>query len=138
MARLTLRKSTNYQLIAGMDSKLFPEDYPVTDWIDSTWWVGYISGKPVCYCGIKKITEQDYGYMIRAGVMPEAQGCGIQKKMINRRLEYAKDMGWSHVITDTTHDNYASINSLIGVGFKVYQPGECWANEYSLYWIKSL
>lgn len=137
MSRLTLRKSEDYQRIASLDCQLFPKDYPVVVWDRGAWWLGYIAGVPIAYCGILQL-DSEYGYLNRAGVLPEMQGQGIQKKLIARRINYARDMGWSYVVTDTVYDNYASINNLISCGFKVYCPQEPWAREDSIYWIKAI
>ena len=134
--RITLKESTDYQLIAWMDAQLFPSDFPITRWDSTKWWVGYYKGAPVCYCGIIEVADIDFGYFNRAGVLPEAQGYGIQRKMIKKRIEYARKCGWTHVITDTCNDNVASINNLIKCGFKTYLPQELWGNDSTVYWIK--
>jgi len=134
---MRLYETTEYQRIALMDSQLFCDDYPVTDWADCKWFIGIENGVDVCYCGIKIF--EDVAYLSRAGVMPTAQGKGYQSRMIKKRLEYARKLGITRVVTDTVASNTASNNNLIKTGFRMYQPGlNGWKNPAPalIYWEK--
>jgi L-amino acid N-acyltransferase YncA len=71
--------------------------------------------------------------MCRAGVIRNFQGHGLQKRLIQARIRKARALNWEWLLTDTT-DNPASANSLIAMGFKLYEPKAPWANKNSLYW----
>ena len=132
---MRLYQTTDYQRIARMDSELFPDDYPVVDWDSAVWFIGISNGQDVCYCGIKLYEEM--AYLNRAGVMPVARGKGYQKKMINKRVTFAKEQGIPCVVTDTVASNIPSNNNLIKTGFKMYDPGLYGWKEYGpslVYW----
>ena len=132
MSRLKLRLSKDYQAIAHMDSELFNDYYPIENWDSSKWWIGTIEGKPICYCGLQ--TDNGYGYLVRAGVMPEYQGQGLQQKMIKRRVDYCIKKDINFICTETVVPNPASMSSLINVGFRPYVPKEEWSKELVVYW----
>lgn len=130
--KITLKSTERYQEIAYLDSQLFPEDEPIENWQNSEWWIGYHKGEIISYCSLKCMG--DYVYLNRAGVLDEFQGNGIQKKMIKKRLDWCKANNIKYAITYTSHLNSASINSLIGMGFKAYRPNNMWAGSEFLYW----
>lgn len=102
------------------------------------WWIAYDGTTPVGYCGIRQSSQWDnVGYMNRAGVTEHARGMGLQKRLIKVRVAYAKRQGWICVITDTTK-NPASANSLIGCGFRMYEPQRPWSYRDACYWRKYL
>lgn len=135
---MKLFQTEQYQRIAAMDATLFRDDHPIEDWADNVWWIGIEGGKDVAYCGIKRLDE-DIAYLSRAGVLASHQGKGLQKKMIRKRLDWAKAAGCRWVITDTVHDNPASVNSLISLGFRQFIPQYQWKDgALTLYWRKEL
>lgn len=88
------------------------------------WWVIIDKKEIIAYCGhsfIQFSTLNHYIYFNRAWVRKDYRGKGIQKRLIKIRMKSAKKI--THVIlTYTMIDNYASINSLISCGFKIYEP----------------
>jgi GNAT superfamily N-acetyltransferase len=75
-------------------------------------------------------------YLARAGTLEAFRGRGLQKKLIRERLKFAKDLGMTQAITDTT-DNVASANALIATGFRMFEPDDPWGLPNTLYWRKS-
>ena len=136
MKNLRLIQTTDYQKIAALDAKCLPYDHPIERWVESVWWLGYVGGKPVCYCGVKKIYG-DTGYFNRAGVIPSARGRGYQKKMIQKRVKYCKDEGCKRIITYVAVDNIISAHNLISCGFNLYIPEQEYADN-ALYFMKNL
>ena len=126
--------SESHTLLAYLQKKCLPYDrvYP-TD--SGHWWVVYTqTGIPVGFAGMRRSYQWgDAGYLCRAGVLPEYQGHGLQKRLIDVRIRKAKALNWAWLITDTT-DNPASANSLISKGFKLYEPSVPWGYKHSLYW----
>lgn len=126
--------------IARMDAYCFPDDEPVETDTGFWWlvWKGWGTGafKPpeaVAYAGLK---DQGWGlaYLCRAGVMPGHRGQGLQRKLIQARVRYARQLGLRTAITDTTASNLASANNLIRCGFVLYRPEYQWAGPEALYW----
>jgi L-amino acid N-acyltransferase YncA len=68
----------------------------------------------------------------------EARGHGLQRRLIKVREQQAKRNGWRACITYTAPDNFASANSLIKAGYRLYGPSEVWAMPGALYWRKWL
>jgi predicted GNAT family acetyltransferase len=93
---------------------------------------------PAGFCAIKQSSQSEFGgYLSRAGVLSQFRGCGLQKRMIKQRLQYAKQQGWAWVTTDTC-ENVASSNSLITCGFKMFKPEFPWSFAHACYWKKFL
>ena len=132
--QIDLRKNEYVTLLMYLQKQCLPGDKPMK--IDrGHWWIAYTEdGKPVGFAGMVRSAQWiDTGYMCRAGVLPEYQGHGLQKKLIRVRIQKAKKLNWAWLITDTT-DNPASANSLISMGFRMYTPSYPWAWKHSCYW----
>lgn len=100
------------------------------------WWLVYKNDEPVAYAGMTQSTfAHDYGYLKRAGVLPNHRGKGLQRRLIKVRERKAKQYNWRALITDTTA-NPASSNSLIRCGYFLFEPEYKWAYKDSLYWRK--
>lgn len=125
-------------LIEYLDSRLFTDEERV-DYIDeSVWWVGWKDEVPVAYAGARYIPEANAVFLSRAGVLPEARGQGIQRKLISLRLRWANTTGAKNAITYTHPLNHPSANNLIRSGFLLYSPQWQWAGPEFLYWIRKL
>jgi ribosomal protein S18 acetylase RimI-like enzyme len=81
-------------------------------------------------------------FLSRSGVLPEARGIGIQKRLIRARLAHIRrhSPGVTHAVTYTAVSNAASSNSLIACGFKLFWPraGELWVGPEFNYWRKAI
>jgi GNAT superfamily N-acetyltransferase len=100
------------------------------------WWLVMLNGMSVAFAGyVDGITNPAFGYMIRAGVIPEARGRGLQRKLLRVREHHARRNGYCGLVTDTT-DNIPSANNLIRCGYRLFEPHTRWAFEHSLYWRK--
>lgn len=125
-------------MLKDMDKECLP-GCPDPEVGTGTWWVVLDKKQPVGYACIRESLRMlGWGYMSRAGVIPAYRGQGLQKRLIQTRLSYAKKAGWEGVVTDTSKDNVASSNSLIACGFRLYRPKFLWSFENALYWRKEL
>lgn len=134
IVQLDIRVPENRTLLMYLQGKCLPHDTPME--IDrGHWWVAFTEdGKPVAFAGlIRSHHWVNAGYMCRAGVLPKYQGYGLQKRLIQARIRKARSLNWEWLLTDTT-ENPASSNSLISMGFKLYEPKVPWAFKNSLYW----
>lgn len=93
----------------------------------------------VAFCGLRELSSSPgVWFLCRAGVLEAYRGKGLQKRMIRLRLRYAKAHRGKLAITYTTKENFASANSLISCGFRLYDPEWAWAGREMLYWQKDL
>ena len=135
--RVDIRKESVQLKLSVLQKKCLPFDIPY-DTNFGSWWIATKDGVDIGFAGlVRTVSWTDCGYLCRAGVIPDARGQGLQKKLIRVRLRQAKALGWKWVITDTT-DNPASANSLIATGFKLFQPTKPWGFKNTLYWRRKL
>lgn len=137
MTRIRRATAADALVLLDLQRQCLDSDAPLGFADASHWWLAFDAGRPVGFAAAKRSHRwTDAWYFSRAGVLPTAQGQGLQKRLIRARLRAAKAAGMAWAITDTTLDNAPSINSLIGCGFKSYRPLEPWALRRSIYWRK--
>lgn len=124
--------------IMQMQREVLPTDEP-RELDGDLWWLAIADGRPVGFAAMRILPSEGgvIAYLSRAGVLRCARGRGIQKRLIRARVRHAARLGATVVVTDTT-ENPASANSLIAVGFRMYEPQRAWAMPQSLYWIRTL
>lgn len=124
--------------IAGFQLLLFPDD-DLVDPVKGFWWLAFSSkGHPVAFAGLTQVPSwTSAGFLCRAGVLADHRGQGLQRRLIRARVNKAKRIGLTHVIS-TTYDNPRSANNLVAEGFHLYQPESPWGAEGTNYWIKNL
>lgn len=85
---------------------------------DVVWWLAYAEGveHPVGFCGMNLSNKYETSF-VRAGVLLEWRGQGLQKMMIRARLGYAKRHGYTKVHTYVWGGNVASTKALLSCGF---------------------
>lgn len=99
------------------------------------WWFAYNNeGKPKGFAGAKFWEPDNYVCLCLAGVVPDARGKGIQKKLIRARVNWARNIESKGVYTYTSRWNYASANNLMQCGFKLFEPSYRWGLKDGLYW----
>jgi ribosomal protein S18 acetylase RimI-like enzyme len=123
--------------LTTVQCECLPADAPLEPTIGH-WWLALEGEKTVGFACLKVLPGIPYGYLARAGVYSAYQGRGLQRKLITARERYARHLKLDYVISDTARTNYASSNSLIRCGYKLYQPLEPWAFADGNYWIKRL
>ena len=128
----------DYDAIEEMDRICFPLDDQYAEFVNCEWWIVYVDGHEAAYAGAKVWEPDNCAYFCRAGVLPEFRGRGIQRKMIDARLRWAKKEGCEGVYTYTMPWNAQSSNNLIESGFRVFIPGVFWGGEGALYWYRDL
>ena len=102
------------------------------------WWLAYLGKEPVGFAGMVPSNQwRNVGYFKRAGVDPKHRGNGLQIRLMRVRINKAKALGYSHLISECT-DTVYSANNFIKAGFKIYEPSHPWAFKNSIYWIKKL
>jgi GNAT superfamily N-acetyltransferase len=102
------------------------------------WWLAYLDREPIAFAGMVPSNQwRNVGYFKRAGVDPKHRGNGLQIRLMRVRINKARRLGYSHVISECT-DTIWSANNFIRAGFRIYQPARPWAFKNSIYWIKAI
>lgn len=70
--------------------------------------------------------EKGYVYFSYAIIMPTCQEKGLQRRLIQHRLRWAKRQGALYAVTYTLRDNYPSMVNLIRCGFKFASTPRGW------------
>lgn len=125
-------------VIVDLHRRCFEADDPLVPDEFGYWWLAFDGVEAIAFAALSPSSQwQETGYLSRSGVLPEYRGHGLQKRMIRIRVKKAKRLGWVAVLSDT-RQNPASANSLIGCGFKMYDPQRPWGFEDACYWRKKL
>lgn len=99
------------------------------------WWMAFEQGEPVAFAGVVPSHQwANTGYMTLSGVLPAKRGRGLQRRLITKRIQKARSLGWNTLVTETIHDNAASMRSLMAMGFKPYIPTKPWGHHTAVYW----
>jgi GNAT superfamily N-acetyltransferase len=134
--RVTVMSQTTEQAIRFLQKECLPLDTvlsPKNGW----WWMAYCDGRLAGFAAMLQSSKTPQAaYLARAGTLEAFRGRGLQKKLIRERLKFAKDLGLTQAITDTT-DNVASANALIATGFRMFEPDDPWGSPNTLYWRKA-
>ena len=134
--RATEMSQTTEQAIRFLQKECLPLDTvlsPKNGW----WWMAYCDGRLAGFAAMLQSRKTPQAaYLARAGTLEAFRGRGLQKKLIRERLKFAKDLGLTQAITDTT-DNVASANALIATGFRMFEPDDPWGSPNTLYWRKA-
>lgn len=126
--------------IKRLDKILFSGDKRI-DLKGNYVWIIRDQGKAVAYGGMRPCQMKDNEGLVlltRVGVLPEYQGKGFQKKLIRARVRKAASEGYKEVVVYVRWWNAASINALVGCGFKAYQPAVAYAGTNVVYLKKQL
>lgn len=102
------------------------------------WWLLKTDGGVLCgFCGlVPKDPFVGVGYCKRAYISPDHRGRGLQLKMLEVRIEKAREIGWHQLVTETTSP-YAARNFTLA-GFESCEPEQPWGEPGSMYFSKLL
>lgn len=125
-----IRKSDkNLKILREMDSICFPEDRCALFGLRKVfcWFLYSENGEIAGYCSGYKLKQ--YFYLSRCGIMPKYRGKGMQKKLIQERIEKAKDLNLAGLVTYTNNENIASIKNLQSFGFEEWKDSPKWFSK---------
>ena len=113
--------TTDLELITRLNDACFKDRTPLVgdELTQSVWWVLRDGTTPVAFGGIRDLKD-GRGYLSRAGVLPEHKGHGLQRRLINVRVAWARRRGLKRVYTHVWAGNLGSMRSLIRCGFMPY------------------
>jgi GNAT superfamily N-acetyltransferase len=69
-------------------------------------------------CGTLHQARPDAGELKRLFVRPEAAGHGLGRKLVDARIEAARDMGWRHLLVNTLIGNQDMLRIYEKIGFR--------------------
>lgn len=125
-------------------NKCIPEwpDLQPRHFTNAFWWLVYDvdnDGPPVAFAGLTPFEPfVGFGYLKRAYVMPEHRGHGLQCRMLFTRELKARQLGWTHLISECLAENRFSAANFRKAGFELCEPEQRWGEPGSIYWIKTL
>lgn len=129
---MKLRRTDDRNVVAALHALCLPGDDLDID--DGQMWVAHDdTGTPVAFCSARPCGD-NLVFLSRAGVLPCANGKGLQRRMIQARLRWAREIGADACITYTLYDNHASIANLLRCGFRFYRPAANWAGRVHYFW----
>ena len=85
---------------------------------DHTYWLLQHENQNIGLTSAAYRPEKGYVYLSYAITMPTCREKGLQRRMIQHRLRWAKRQGAFYVVTYTLLHNYPSIINLLRCGFK--------------------
>ena len=99
------------------------------------WWIAEIGdGTVVGFAGMVPMTPFDgVGYCKRAYVLPRWRGRGLQRHFLRVRIEKARSLGWSKLVSECGGDNAPSAKNFLREGFRVAELEQPWGAPDSLY-----
>lgn len=134
-----ISQTDDLDLIQEMDALAFPDvPLPMSQIERAEWWVARdSSGKPVAYAGARPMTTVPGGaFLSRCAVIAEAQGHGLQRRLLRVRIAWAKRQGLTSVYTYTVPNNPYSANNLIKAGFLTYP--DAYYGDDVVYWTRDV
>lgn len=118
---IRISQTDDLDLIDELDRICFPKDSRLGEALNvNRWWVAKLDGRPVAYAGMEVQDEGAKAFLSRAGVLPEARGGGLQKRLIRARVNYARALHVPRCWTYVWAGNLHSMNNLAACGFKAY------------------
>jgi GNAT superfamily N-acetyltransferase len=109
----------------------FPDDlFEPEDWnsLESYWMLA--DGVKVGCCAFERNCDYDERprkgclYIASTGILPEFQGKGLGRKQKEWQIKYARDHGFSVVVTNMRKSNVKmkALNESVGFGFRCFDP----------------
>lgn len=77
---------------------------------------------PVGFCSVRKSDVKHCAFLARAGLLPQARGQKLQRRLIRVRERWARQQGLKACITYVANDNPASLINLLKCGYDIYDP----------------
>lgn len=102
------------------------------------WWLVYHEGEaaPIAFAGTApSVVVENYVFLMRAGVMKDHRGHGLQRRLIRVREQFARRHGYLGLVS-YTEDNPHSANNLIACGLRSYRPPHPFVGAHVHYWKK--
>lgn len=136
--QVTFRRTTDVQALRALHALILPSDDTPALNPNVAAWLGWSAQTPVAFCTARYWRDECAVFLERAGVLPIANGNGLQRRMIRLRERWAQQQGAECVLTYVEARNYASLVNLLRCGFRFYEPAQPWGIEGGHYFRKEL
>ena len=123
--KYTLSRTNDIEMVRALHTLCMPGD--TFDLEGQLWVVHDCTSTPVGFCAARQLRTEPGVFFNRSGVLPCANGQGLQRRMIHARLRWCKEVGAKYAITYTLFNNHASIVNLLKCGFRFDTPAWKWA-----------
>jgi GNAT superfamily N-acetyltransferase len=121
-------------------NKLVPE-WPVLQQRHFTrgyWWLACLEERPVAFAGLVPFEPfPNIGYLKRCYVNPDHHGHGLQFRLMVARESKAKQLGWTHLVSECRVNNKHSTANFTKAGYIQCEPEQPWERD-SVYWVKAI
>ena len=102
------------------------------------WWLAYLEETPVAFAGLVPFEPiPNIGYLKRCYVNPDHHGHGLQLRLMVARESKAKQLGWTHLVSECRVNNKHSTANFTKAGFVQCEPEQPWERD-SVYWVKAI
>ena len=102
------------------------------------WWLATKGDDPVAFAGIVPFEPcPRIGYLKRCLTKPDHYGHGLQFRLMSVRETKARQLDWTHLVSECLEENTYSAANFRRAGFVQTFPEQPWAKD-SIYWIKTL
>ena len=135
-ASIRIRETKDVALITRMNKQCF-DGYDVFETVTGVFFVATVDGKPAGFASVRRMNDGVYE-LTRAGVVPKHRRKGIQRKLIQARIRWAKRNNVDVLVTYTRLDNFASMSNLLKCGFKFHAPEVPWEGTGLMYFRKEI
>jgi len=130
----SVKPSTDIELIKKLHTEIFPAD----EWYSNpiaVHWIVWLDKTPLGFC-TASISDENFGFLARAGLKKEARGKGLHQRLIRVRERFIRKSGFTKVITYTKIYNITSSRNLQKSGYQMYIPEYEYADKDCIYWYK--
>lgn len=145
--RVTFKRTKDVQALRALHALIFPDDDVPALNTNVAAWIGWAGeppleeqhATPVAFCTARHWREERAVFLERAGVLPIANGQGLQRRMIRLRESWARQQsGAQEMLTYVAPRNYQSMVNLLRCGYRFYEPNYPWGIEGGHYFRKEL
>ncbi len=103
------------------------------------WWVIEHDGWRVGFSGLQVFSARKTGFVFLTGVTKPHRNQGLKKRLVRAMEAKARKLGLTRMVSYADYWNLASANSLIGMGYKLYEPDNPkWGLKWSYFFRKEL
>jgi GNAT superfamily N-acetyltransferase len=103
------------------------------------WWLAWLDGEPIAFAGLVLFEPfPQIGYCKRCYINPDHRGHGLQLRLLVTREIRARQLGWTHLISECSARNHHSSANFRRAGFEQCEPEQRWGVPDSIYWIKQI